>query len=157
MTYSGKSTLGPMLAKKLNLPFKDFRDLFYETYKITENEFLTKYGAFSNAERSILTQPYDDIVISLSGSCVYHNQEMRNLKGTVIYLNPILDILQERRNKDPNKDVRPILYPPGINSYTQLYHQRKDLYPMYAHHIININTDELPEDTLAKVMTKISP
>ena len=57
MCYSGKSTLGKLLAERLGLPFLDSRDLFFREHGISEIEFLSKYGRdlFIEAEKECRT------------------------------------------------------------------------------------------------------
>ena len=42
MCYAGKTTLGKMLGEKLNIPSMDSRDLFFNKYNISENDYLKK-------------------------------------------------------------------------------------------------------------------
>jgi shikimate kinase len=44
MCYAGKTTLGELLGKKLNLPVLDSRDIFMDKYNISEVDYLEKYG-----------------------------------------------------------------------------------------------------------------
>ena len=153
--YSGKTTLGEMLSKELNLPFKDFRDLFQDEYGCTESEHLTRYGTrmFKQAEKMILSKKYDNMVLSLSGSSVYNHNEMLKLSqmGKIIFLNVSLEILQDRRSKDPKADSRPILYPDGIISYEELYKERVKLYPQYSHIILDVTKKETPKETIERL------
>ena len=46
MCYSGKSTLGKLLAERLGIPFLDSRDLFFREHRISEIEFFkTNFSA----------------------------------------------------------------------------------------------------------------
>ena len=140
MCYSGKTTLGNMLADVLGCRFLDSRDLFLKSHNISEIDFLSSMGQpkFKQAERQTLQQNFNNMVLSLGGSAIYYPEEMEELykKYTIIWLNVPFDVILERRKEGGFS--RPIVYPSGIKSFKELYNQRSALYPKYSH-IININ------------------
>lgn len=154
MCYAGKTTLGELLGKKLNLPVLDSRDIFMDKYNISEVNYLEKYGRekFIEAEKLSLTTDFDNMIISLGGSAVYYDNIMRqiNKKYTVIWLNVSLDIINKRRVNDSVN--RSIVYPDGINSFEELFNQRKQLYPKYSTITITINENDTPDDVIEKIV-----
>ena len=162
--YAGKTTLAPLLSKYLNLKDMDFKDLFHAKYGMTENEYLVQKEIveFKYAEKQILediiNKKYDNMVISLSGSSVYNSDEMRKLKEIclIVFLNVPFEVIDMRRQSDPHRHTRPILFPRGINSFEELYNQRHELYKKYSHLTINITKDETPEETKKKIIYFIS-
>lgn len=154
MCYSGKTTLGKMVADTLGIPFLDSRDLFIKTHGISEIDFLHIHGrdTFIEAEKRSIQQPFQNIVLSLGGSAIYYPEEMANLtsKYTIVWLDVPFDIIHSRKIAE-NK-ARPIVYPDGITTFKELYDQRAKLYPNYAHHTISVPTMEDPEKTRDKII-----
>ena len=155
MCYSGKTTIGKNLSQKINKPFYDFADLFFKEFSKTEMEYLEEYGKerFGEAERLVLSKASGDIILSLSGSCIYYDEEMLKLKDKIIFLNPTLDNIKRRKSIE-NKE-RPILYPDGINSFEELYQQRVPLYHKYASKIIDVKDEDTIEDVTKMVLVNI--
>ena len=81
MCYSGKSTLGKMVADTIGVPFLDSRDLFFKVHGTSEIEFLKEHGRekFIDAEKKSLYHEFKG-VFSLGGSAVYYPKEMKLLK-----------------------------------------------------------------------------
>ena len=156
MCYSGKSTLGKMTADTLGVTFLDSRDLFFKVHGVSEIEYLKNHGReeFIEAEKKSLYHDFEG-AFSTGGSAVYYDEEMNMLKDkyTIIWLNVELDQIIERKSKEARE--RPIVYPEGINSFEELYYQRKQLYPKYATHIINVNTNEPIADTLKRILVTL--
>ncbi len=156
MCYSGKSTLGKMTADALGLNFLDSRDLFFKVFGRSEINYLKEEGreSFVEAEKQSLRTNFDG-VFSCGGSAVYFDEEMKLLKEkyNVVWLDVDYDVILNRR-KNENKE-RPIVFPDGINSFEELYQQRRELYPLYATHIIKVQDNESIETTLEKILTSL--
>lgn len=90
--YSGKTTLGKKLAKKLGKDFFDIDQYFEQKYKISVQDFFEKYdeGAFRKLEKDILAEiiQKDDFVLSTGGGtpCFYGNMDLINKSGISVYL-----------------------------------------------------------------------
>lgn len=89
---SGKSTLGPMLAKSLDLDFVDLDDLIEEVEAMKISEIFERKGEqyFRNKEREILatTESYSNTVFATGGGLPCYNQNMKMIQklGYSIYL-----------------------------------------------------------------------
>jgi shikimate kinase len=157
MCYSGKSTLGKMVAAKLDIPFLDSKDLFIKIHGISEIDFLSLYGrdAFIEAEKESIRGSFGEIVLSLGGSATYYPEEMKMLKenNRIVWLNVPFKIIEERKEAE-NKE-RPVVYPDGITTFQELYEQRAKLYPKYAHYTIDVESTESPEKTRDKIISSI--
>jgi len=156
MCYSGKSTLGRILAERLNIPFLDSKDLFFKEHGISEIKFLSKYGRdlFIEAEKKSLNQSFSNIVLSLGGSAIYYPEQMEKLsKYNIVWLDVSYNLIIDRKSKEDKE--RPIVYPDGIQTFEELYNQRIKLYPKYTNHRIIINQKESPEETINKILTVI--
>jgi shikimate kinase len=156
MCYSGKTTIGKILSRRLGVPCVDFAELFEQKFGKTELEYLSDHGKkyFKEAEQHLMKKNYDNQVLSLSGSSIYYEEEMlklfndKNVK--VIFLNPLLDVINKRRHDEGLE--RPILYPEGIKDFESLFIQRYGLYNKYANFVINIGADQSPQDVVSEII-----
>jgi len=112
--YSGKSTVGKQLAKKLKFDFLDTDIYFEEHYQTSISEYFAKYGepAFRTAERKILEdlQSYpNNAIISTGGGfpCFNNNMELMKEMGVVIYLEASVGAIYKRFEKSTVQ--RPLL------------------------------------------------
>ena len=66
MCYAGKTTIGRLLAQRLNKYNIDSRDIFKIKYGISETEYLQQYGKdkFKEAEEKSLHQDFNKSVVS---------------------------------------------------------------------------------------------
>ena len=159
MCYSGKTTLGQLVADGLGLPFVDAKDLFMRTHGMSAMDYLRLNGrdSFRAAERETLQQPFGDIVLSLSGSAVYYPKVMTALRQhhTIIWLHVPLKTIEERKETEAKE--RPIIYPEGIATFRALYAQRAQLYPHYSTVTIEVPGTEPPSTTRDKILAAIQP
>ena len=157
MCYAGKTTLGAILARELNRPFLDSRDLFQRTHRMSETEYLTRFGqpAFCEAEKESLRQPLGDIVLSVGGSACYYQDIMTTLKAkhTIVWLNVAFSEIQRRRQAE-GKD-RPIVFPIGIETFEQLYDQRKGLYAATHHIQVEVTDVTTPKAVVDQILVQL--
>lgn len=153
MCYSGKTTLGREVSERLGYRFLDSRDLFFKFYKMSENEYLQKYGKgdFQEAEKNSLHYEFDGI-LSCGGSAIYYTDIMEKFYNTynVIWLNVSYENILKRKEKDMMK--RPIVYPEHIKNFRELYDFRRDLYEKYSNIKIDIDDNETIEETTNKIL-----
>ena len=158
MCYAGKTTLGKMLGEKLNIPSMDSRDLFFNKYNISENDYLKKYGKedFKKAEKETLYHDFNNTVFSLGGSAIYYPKEMELLKEkyTIIWLNVPFEVITYRKSRENWE--RPIVFPDGIDTFKQLYNQRYNLYKECHDIEIKVTETDTPEDVIQKILKVIN-
>lgn len=156
MCYSGKTTIGKLLAEKLNKNCLDSRDIFNKEYGMTETEYLQKYGRdkFKIAEEKSYYQNFDDMVISLAGSAIYYdnimNEFLSNPKYTVIWLDVPLHIIEKRKKAEEWE--RPIVYPDGITTFEELFNERYMKYKKYHNIQICVTDIDTPNDVIDKII-----
>lgn len=133
MPGAGKSTLGVLLAKEMNLDFLD-TDVSIQVHEgrslqeIMDSEGYMKLREIE--ETVLLNIDARGKVISTGGSAVYSDAGMRHLKaqGTVVFLDVTLDELRRRIH---NFDTRGIARRPD-QSFEELFAERCALYNKYA-------------------------
>lgn len=140
MPGAGKSTIGILLAKQLNMSFID-TDAVIESHQgqplqqiINESGYL----ALRQIEEKILLNiDCFNVVIATGGSAVYSKTAMNRLKSYchIIYLDVTLHDL---KNRIKNYNDRGITRSPG-QSLKSLFNERSRLYLQYADFCINCN------------------
>jgi len=152
---SGKSSKGKKLAKKLNLNFFDLDILFEKKYKLTIQQFFSKYdeGLFRKLEHKLLKKILhdDNMVLSLGGGspCFYDNMNLINESGITIYIEMPVKALQHRLTHA--KKPRPLiknLTPENLESFIAGQLRERENYYLKAHLTIsgiNLDIDQLAE------------
>jgi len=110
---SGKSTLGPKVADELSIPFYDLDDVFEERYRISINDFFSKYGEkyFRDIEHALLLEltKQEEFLLATGGGtpCYYNNLDFMKLHGITVYLRLPFEVLIERLMSSQKK--RPVI------------------------------------------------
>jgi len=151
----GKSTLGKMVAKKLNLTFIDTDVNIEEKCSMKISEIFKKEGEKffrMEEEKEVLKSlKKNNCVIALGGGA-FLNKAVRNyiLKyGISVWLDVDLKVLSKRvkwNNKRPLVDKKN-----SQKKIKELYAQRKNIYKL-ANYKINCNKSD-KEDILEKIIT----
>lgn len=140
MPWSGKSTIGVLLAKALQWNFID-TDLLIQSdtgkslQQIIDEQGVDKFQQIE--EQYVLSIQPEKCVIAPGGSVVYSHKAMEHLKklGTIIYLQyPFEEI--NRRAK--SVDERGLVRTKG-QTLLDLYEERTPLYEQWAEIIIKCN------------------
>ena len=141
----GKSTIGVLLAKRLNYSFLD-TDIFIQTREGKSlQQIIQAYGAAGFCdieERYILSLNVSAHVIAPGGSVVYRQKAMEHLQanGLIIYLKLVLENLKKRLN---DLDARGVVIGPD-QKLDDLWAERHPLYLDYAD--TTVVTDGLTPD-----------
>ena len=133
MPGSGKSTLGVVLAKKLNMRFLDSDLVIQEEYGKTLEKLIEEHGdaGFIRIEDEVNynLNPHNTI-IATGGSAVYGKRAMEHFKqiGTVIFLDvPVVDIYDRVGSLKERGVVSN-----GKNGIEEIFADRNRLYHKYA-------------------------
>lgn len=111
--YSGKSTIGRQLAKRLGYRFMDTDQAIEEKYRLSIPLFFNRYGeqAFRIVEQKMLfgTADLEDTVIALGGGtpCNEENSAFVRQNGCSIYLKMSAEKIIERMIR--SRKQRPLL------------------------------------------------
>lgn len=132
MPGSGKSTIGKLLAAKINYPFADLDKEIIEREKKTITEIFEFEGeaAFREKEAAALSdliQVQGSMVISCGGGtpCFHSNMELMNSNGTTVFIDVPVQTLVERTKKNKR---RPLLQSNHAEKIKQLLEERLGFY-----------------------------
>ncbi len=153
---SGKSTVGKILSKSLDMKFVDIDKLISSYEKKSINDIFAENGEiyFRNLElKTILEKSIDNnVVISTGGGVVIDNENIKNLQKTsfIVYLNCDIETLYHRLK---NSKTRPILN--GVDDkyfkIKELLEKREFLYRCSADFIVDIDINSNILDTVEKI------
>ncbi len=118
MPGCGKTTVGSLLAKKLERKFFDCDEEFTAFVGMTPADYIVKYGedAFRDRESAVITQMCGETeaVISTGGGSILRNVNVLNLKknGKLVYLHQVIDNLstQNRPLSSESEKLKGLYY-----------------------------------------------
>lgn len=136
MPGSGKSTIGNILAQKLNRRFVDADAAIEEQAGMSIPDIFAQHGEaeFRSLETQVLAQlgKQSGLIIATGGGCVTRdeNYDLLHQNGTIFCLNRDLGALPT--------DGRPLSQ---VGKLAEMYRIRKPLYDRFADHHIDNNAD----------------
>ncbi|HOK39914.1 MAG TPA: shikimate kinase [bacterium] len=152
---AGKTTIGKILANKINYNFIDSDEQIEKSEGRKISEIVKKEGwqYFREVEKKIIKQlgSEKNAVISTGGGIVLNIENVNNLKenGWFVYLETTPETIVKRIQNDDN---RPSLT--GVKSFieevTEVLEQRKELYEKYAD--FKILTDNMTPEKISEVI-----
>lgn len=153
---SGKTTIGRILAKSLDMKFIDIDRCISIKEKKTIPEIFETYGEkyFRDLERSIIEEESKDnnIVISTGGGAIIDNVNIKNLKSTsfVVYLDCDVKTIYERVKRSK---TRPLLTNSEdvLQTIQDLYDKRQTLYKISSDFSIKIDLNTNIYDSVEKI------
>lgn len=150
---SGKSTIGRLLAEKLQRKYADTDEMIEQSAQKSINEIFQTEGEphFRKLESQTLAKldQETNLVVSLGGGAIIDpkNQKIIN-KGIWIYLNVPFEVIKERVMR---KSHRPLAK--NTNELEDLYKKRL---PVYLRAQFTIDCPGEAEDTCEIILDKIS-
>lgn len=138
MPGSGKSTIGPLLAKHTLRDFIDTDLLIQRRTGVSLQTTLEQdgYQALRDVEAQVLLEcPRENTVIATGGSAVYSEAAMHHLaqSASVVYLRVSLSTLEQRLG---DTSERGIAATPG-SRLSDIYAERCKLYERFATYVID--------------------
>jgi shikimate kinase len=154
MPSSGKSTIGPLLAERLEMEFVDTDVILAEKAgkrlrAVINEEGLEYFLKFQ--EETIRNMDVKGRVVATGGSVVYGRTAMQHLQesGTIVYLKLDFDVIRERVVPD-----RRFARNEG-QSLQDLFNERVPLYETYADKIVECR-DKSVEQVMMEIVENIS-
>lgn len=153
---SGKTTIGRILARSLDMKFIDIDRCISMKEKRTIPEIFEEHGEkyFRDLERSIIEEESKDnnIVISTGGGAIIDNVNIKNLKSTsfVVYLDCDVNTIYERVKRSK---TRPLLTNSEdmLQTIQDLYDKRQTLYKISSDFSIKIDSNTNLYDSVEKI------
>lgn len=159
MMGSGKSTIGQLLAEKLERDFLDTDQLVEELAKQTIAEIITTEGEdrFRRLESQVVLQIASQIdkVIATGGGVVLKPENISRLSktGMIIFLKASPDVIYERLREDTKRPLLKVTNP--LMRIEEIWNERLSLYQTAAR--LEIQTDMLkPEEVVAEILSELS-
>ena len=150
---SGKTSLGKLLARHLDLPFSDTDDLVVAQAGQTIAQMVEERGwdAFRQLEHDVLARVcgQDGQVVAMGGGMVLRpdNRELLKTHGRVLYLTTDAATLLSRLAAEPLPGQRPALTDKDAETeMRQILLEREPLYRECADHVID---SSLPLEKMA--------
>ncbi|PWH86767.1 shikimate kinase [Brumimicrobium oceani] len=154
----GKTSIGKRLANKLNIPFVDLDQEIEKKFKISINEFFSKYGelSFRKEETKMLLDTiheFQNAIISVGGGLPCFNQNMKtmNNNGVTCYLHrPPKELFHRLVN---SKSERPLLKDLNDDQLLEFIENKvEEREAFYNQAKIVFNRDEQELDSMIKVL-----
>lgn len=143
---AGKTTIGRILAKELDIPFYDLDWYIEERFHKTIAQIFADKGeeGFRNTERQMLHEvaEFENIVLSCGGGtpCFFDNMDYLNRQATTVYLKATPEVLFQHLKM--GKTERPLLKNKTEDEMTRFIKEslvgREPFYNR-AQHIFDIN------------------
>lgn len=154
---AGKTTIGKLLAEKLNRKFIDVDEEIEKECKMPVSQIFAIFGekTFREKEKSIITNLCEQKgkILSLGGGA-FLQKEIREIclsRSIVIFLDISFESWRDRL--ELIIDTRPVLHGKTLEEMEELYYSRQ---AVYSQHHIKIETDhKSPAEIAAKIMEEI--
>ncbi|MDI6833859.1 MAG: shikimate kinase [Bacteroidales bacterium] len=152
MSGAGKTTVGKLLAKKINYEFLDIDDQIEKKENKSISQIFADEGEefFRQLETKMLNEliNFDKIIISTGGGIIKNEKNREFLKNNFfnIFLNVSIDEALERLQQN---ETRPLLSGNIKDNWNKIWYERRLLYYETADYIINSdqnNVDLIYED-----------
>ena len=153
LSGSGKSTVGPVLAKRLGWSFVDTDRLIEEATGMAVTDIFSTLGepAFRQRESEMIAHVatmFRELVVSLGGGAIVNGKNRSRLHetGTIVYLKASPTVLAGRL-QDHN-ERRPLLHAPDGDVAGRLEALLKERQALYEEAQLTIETGDLDADAI---------
>lgn len=144
----GKTTIGKLLSKELDVEFIDLDKYIENRYRKTIQEIFAEKGEtkFRIIEREMLREvaTFQDVLISTGGGtpCFFNNMEVMNQHGVTVYIKASVNQLVSRLLA--SKNVRPIIHnksPEELKEFVTDHLTEREIY--YSMAKLTYHTEQL--------------
>ena len=154
----GKTTIGSLLAKRLDYDFIDMDTEIEKREETTISEIFRVQGEprFRQLESNLIKElsKQDRLVISCGGGAMADPENAETLSKTskMVYLTASIEEIIGRTNHDNSRPLLEVENP--VKVAAELYEKRKPVYTKYAELIID-TTGKTPDEVVEKVLEAI--
>lgn len=156
MPGSGKSTIGKLLAKKIDLTFFDLDELIVQKEKksipdIFEQEGESYFRQVESEELQEITHQNESFVLATGGGapCYHNGIEWMNKYGTTVFIDVSPEILVKRVSE---QGERPLLKEDPSGRIKKLYEER---HPTYQKAQLHIKADNLAVEEVVQQIARV--
>lgn len=156
---SGKTTIGQLVAQKLNLAFRDTDAIIEAETERTVSEIFLEDGEdkFRALEKAVLRKELltDETVLALGGGAAISidaQSALRAIASPIVYLDISLASVAPRIGF--NRD-RPLLLTNPRGQWETLMQERRPIYEAVADTVIDVNNKE-PEEIVSEVIASLA-
>lgn len=161
--FSGKTTLGRMLAERTGMRFIDLDLRIEHHYRCSIPTLFSKYGedTFRLLEMQMLRRlisDEDNFILSTGGGtpCFYDNMSQMTAAGITVYLSMSVEAVCQRAEK--SRKVRPLLAKFDANQRRAfIENQLQQRTPYYSQSQHRIAADHKSQDSLVEQLLQILP
>ncbi len=155
---AGKTTIGKMVAAKLNREFIDVDEEIEKEYKMPVSQIFKEFGekAFRDREKSLITKlcKQRNMVISLGGGAFLREEIREGCLSSCIVIFLEVSFEQWKERVSSLIESRPVLQGKTLEEMEDLFNNRQKI---YAKHHIKIVADNLAPDEIADlIISKLS-
>lgn len=131
----GKTTIGKLLSKELNIEFIDLDKYIENRYRKTIPNIFSEKGEekFRKIEREMLREvaTFQDVLVSTGGGtpCFFDNMDLMNQYGSTVYVKVSVDQLATRLLA--SKNIRPIIQdksPEELKAFIKEHLAQREVY-----------------------------
>lgn len=158
MMGSGKSTVGKILAEKMDIPFIDVDEEIEKSSKMKISDIFAEKGekSFRKIEKEHIIKAADsnEGIVALGGGALQNQKiiDYLKLKGLLIFLDASLSVLL---NRVKNDNTRPILQnTDGSETADRLKKLLKERGDFYRQSQITVDAGSKPPDAVADTILK---
>ncbi|WP_051590973.1 shikimate kinase [Bacillus sp. UNC438CL73TsuS30] len=154
---AGKTTVGKILAEKLNREFIDIDEEIENEFNLPVSQIFKQYGerTFREKEKSLITDKCNQgrQIISVGGGA-FLQEEIRQIclsTCTVLFLDISWECWKDRISLII--DSRPVLQGKSLEEMEELFYKRQEV---YVRHHVKIQTDHKgPEETAEEIIDSL--
>jgi shikimate kinase len=146
---AGKTTVGKLLAEKLDRKFIDSDDVIEKEFGMPASEIFEEFGekAFRKKEKSIITDlcVQKNLVISLGGGAFLQEEIRKACLSSSIVIDLDLSFENWKDRVSLIIDSRPVLQGKTIEEMKEVFNNRQEI---YTYHHLKIDVDQKSPDEI---------
>lgn len=150
----GKTTIGKLVAKKLNRPFIDIDEEIEKEYRMPVSQIFNQMGekAFRQKEKELIftLAEEEQKIISVGGGAFLQDEIRQVCLSTCIVIHLNLSLESWKQRVEFIIDSRPVLQGKSTSEMEELFYKRQAI---YSQHHLKLETDhKAPEEIAGEIV-----